>query len=113
MKFAVILVRSTINVSEKVKATLQMLNLNSKNGCVIIEETPSNNGMLQIIKDYVTWGILDEATEVELRKKGDRYFRLNPPRKGYGRKGIKVPFSKGGALGDRKEKINELITRML
>ena len=113
MKLAVILVRSMINVNEKVKTTLQMLNLNSKNGCIIIEDTPSNRGMLQIVKDYVTWGAVDEATESALRKKGDKYFRLNPPRKGYGRKGIKVPFSKGGALGDRKEKINELITRML
>ena len=42
-----------------------------------------------------------------------KFFRLNPPRKGYGRKGIKIPFSRGGALGDRKEKINDLIKRML
>ncbi len=41
------------------------------------------------------------------------FFRLSPPRKGFERKGIKVPFSQGGVLGYRKEKINELITRMI
>jgi large subunit ribosomal protein L30 len=41
------------------------------------------------------------------------FFRLNPPRKGFERKGIKVPFSLGGALGYRKNKINDLIKRMI
>lgn len=41
------------------------------------------------------------------------YFTLNPPRHGFERKGIKTPFSMGGALGYRKEKINELILRMV
>tara|TARA_Y100000310_G_C20443524_1_gene697248 strand:- start:121 stop:597 length:477 start_codon:yes stop_codon:yes gene_type:complete len=41
------------------------------------------------------------------------FFRLSPPRKGFERKGIKQPFSIGGALGYRKEKINALVRRML
>ena len=41
------------------------------------------------------------------------FFRLKPPTKGFERKGIKVPFSMGGVLGYRKEKINDLIMRML
>lgn len=41
------------------------------------------------------------------------YFRLNPPAKGFERGGIKKPFSMGGSLGYRKEKINELIRRMI
>ncbi|MEA3254513.1 MAG: 50S ribosomal protein L30 [Candidatus Altiarchaeota archaeon] len=40
-------------------------------------------------------------------------FRLNPPEKGYERKGIKKPYTKGGALGYRGEKINELIGKMI
>ena len=48
------------------------------------------------------------------QKKSDKkVLRLGPPRKGYGRKGIKKDFSIGGALGDRKEKINDLVRRML
>ena len=41
------------------------------------------------------------------------FFRLSPPLKGFERKGIKQPFSVGGALGYRKEKINALVRRML
>jgi len=41
------------------------------------------------------------------------FFRLNPPRKGWERGGIKKPFTQGGALGYRGEKINDLIKRMI
>jgi len=41
------------------------------------------------------------------------FFRLHPPVKGFERGGIKKPFSLGGSLGYRKEKINELIQRMI
>lgn len=41
------------------------------------------------------------------------FFRLSPPVGGFERKGIKQPFSIGGSLGYRKEKINELVRRML
>ena len=41
------------------------------------------------------------------------FFRLNPPVKGFERGGIKKPFSLGGVLGYRKEKINDLIKRMI
>ena len=40
------------------------------------------------------------------------FFRLHPPRKGHGRKGIKYPFNNGGTLGYRGEDINNLITKM-
>ncbi len=39
--------------------------------------------------------------------------RLHPPRKGHKRKGIKAPYSSGGALGNRGQEINELIMRMV
>ena len=41
------------------------------------------------------------------------FFRLKPPEGGFERKGIKNPFSIGGALGYRKEKINQLIKKMI
>jgi len=41
------------------------------------------------------------------------YFRLSPPVHGFERKGVKKPFSQGGATGYRKEKINDLIKRMI
>jgi len=41
------------------------------------------------------------------------YFKLTPPVKGFERGGIKKPFAMGGALGYRKDKINDLIRRMI
>ena len=41
------------------------------------------------------------------------YFRLKPPLRGFERGGIKMPFSMGGVLGYRREKINDLIQRMI
>jgi large subunit ribosomal protein L30 len=41
------------------------------------------------------------------------FFKLNPPKKGFERKGIKVPFAQGGVLGYRKDKINNLLMRMI
>jgi large subunit ribosomal protein L30 len=40
-------------------------------------------------------------------------FRLNAPKKGHARAGIKTPFAMGGALGNRKNAINTLILRMM
>ncbi len=41
------------------------------------------------------------------------FFRLNPPRQGFERKGIKVPFAQGGVLGYRMTKINDILSRMI
>lgn len=41
------------------------------------------------------------------------FFKLSPPRFGFESKGTKKPFSLGGVLGYRKDKINDLIKRML
>jgi len=40
-------------------------------------------------------------------------FRLRPPSKGFERKGIKKPYTEGGALGYRGDAINELLKRMI
>ncbi|NPA77186.1 MAG: 50S ribosomal protein L30 [Candidatus Diapherotrites archaeon] len=53
------------------------------------------------------------AGEISLADLGIKPFRLHPPRKGYGRNGIKRHFNEGGALGYRGEKINELLRRMI
>ena len=41
------------------------------------------------------------------------FFRLQPPRGGFERAGIKHNFAEGGALGYRKDKINGLVRKML
>ncbi len=130
-KLAVVLVRGMVKVVKPVQETLMMLNLNRKNHCVVIDDTPAYKGMLLKVKDYITWGEIDEATFAELvRKRGQlsdgrgksveingkkykRHFALNPPLKGFGRKGIKTSFKVGGGLGYRGEKMNNLVKRML
>ena len=41
------------------------------------------------------------------------FFRLNPPRGGFGKGGIKVSFKAGGVLGNCGKEINVLIKKML
>lgn len=141
VKIAVVRVRGKINLNEGIKNTFEMLNLHNKNGCVVINNDASYMGMINKVKDYVTWGEITEETYNEMvekraelfldresdskslykynryfifnKKKYKKFISLMPPVKGYGQNGIKMPFKKGGALGDRKEKINDLIRRMI
>ncbi|MBW3022557.1 uL30 family ribosomal protein [Candidatus Woesearchaeota archaeon] len=116
-KLAVILLSGMIGKSEKLKSTLFMLNLRRKFNCSVVENTKTNIGMVKKVKDYVTYGEIDDETFKLLKeKRGDKdkkFFRLHPPRKGFGRKGVKKSFKEGGALGYRGDKINELIKRMI
>ena len=113
-KLAIILIRSGIGMSQGVKDTLSMLGLKRKNNCVVLDQKPEFEGMIKKVKDLITWGEVSEdiLKEMEKRKKG-KIYNLHPPRKGYGRKGIKIHFKVGGGLGYRGEKINDLIKRML
>lgn len=59
-RLAVIRVRGRVNVSGAIEDTLKMLGLTRVNSCAIIDERDSYSGMLQKVKDYVTWGPVDE-----------------------------------------------------
>ena len=111
-KIAIVLVRGMIGTSQGVRDTLHMLRLTRKNHCTVREKNESIVGMVTKVKDLVTWGELNAETEKLLAPKTkDNLVRLQPPRKGFGRKGIKLPFKVGGALGYRGDKINDLIKR--
>lgn len=58
----VIRLRGGINTIPKIKETLRLLRLNRINHCVVIPKNPNMMGMLQVVKDYVTWGEVDEKT---------------------------------------------------
>ena len=64
--FAVIRVRGRTGVRWDIADTLKMLNLTRVNHCVLIPDTPAYRGMLQKVKDYVTWGEIDEETLAKL-----------------------------------------------
>jgi large subunit ribosomal protein L30 len=77
MTFAVVRVRGIVNVKPDIKKTLQLINLTRANHCVILDENPSTKGMLQIAKDYVTWGEIDKEVLTKLittrgRLEGDK-----------------------------------------
>src|SRR3989344_7556582 len=154
-KIAIIRIRVTMGLKKEAKTTFKLLRLYKKNYCTVIDNTPYYVGMLTKIKDYATWGEIDEKTfrnllehrgKIAGNKKLTteylkqkvhldfdsfikeffnssknlkdipglkRFFRLAPPRKGFERKGIKQPFSMGGVLGYRKDKINDLLGRMI
>ena len=115
-KLAVVRIRGLTGVRKPVQDTLEMLSLYKRNCCAVFDPAPSTLGMLKKAKDFITWGEISEETLKKLSEKQEgkkKFFRLNSPKKGYGRKGIKIPFSKGGALGYRGAGINDLILRML
>jgi len=140
-KFAAIRLKGLTQISTKIEDTLQGLRLYKVNYCTVVPNNPVYLGMLKKAKDYLTWGEIDDETfKLLVEKRGEqfngresdsnekikyngfmelngkklkKYFRLNAPRKGLGRKGIKHSFQQGGALGYRGAKINELIKRML
>ena len=136
--FLVIRVRGTTGVIKNIADTLDMLRLNRISHAVLVEDTPSYNGMLQKAKDYITWGEIDADLLAEIiAKRGkftgnnkvtDEYvaensdyknieelakavIRLHPPRKGY--EDIRLSVKEGGSLGYRGENIKDLAERML
>jgi len=77
MTYAAIRVRGTVNVNPNVKKTLQLLNLTRSNHCAIIEETSITKGMLNVAKDYITWGeiekdVLSKLINSRAKLKGDK-----------------------------------------
>ena len=138
---AVIRIRGLTGVKKTIEDTMRLLRLYRKNVCVIVPNNEKYAGMIKKVVGYVTWGeISDETFNLLVEKRGEeykgreedkkgkikyskfikigdkkikRFFRLNMPKKGFGRKGIKVAFSKGGALGYMGEKINDLLKRMI
>jgi large subunit ribosomal protein L30 len=66
MTYAVVRVRGTVNVNPDIKKTLQLMNLTKVNHCVLLEEKPSEKGMLQVAKDYVTWGEIEKDVLTKL-----------------------------------------------
>lgn len=67
-RLAVIRIRGRVNVRSQVEETLNMLRLRNVNNCVIIDDRKEYLGMLQKVKDYVTWGEVDPSTIEELLK---------------------------------------------
>jgi large subunit ribosomal protein L30 len=66
MAYAVIRVRGQPDVNYDIEYTMKLLGINRVNHCAIIPENDVTKGMLQKIKDYTTYGEIDEATLAQL-----------------------------------------------
>ena len=142
-KLAIIRIRGITGVKREIKKTMDLLRLYNKNHLVIVDKNETNIGMLKRIKDFVTWGEISEETFRELLKKRGRLpgsmllteqylkektkfsseeftkeffskkiqLKQVPGLKTFFR--LKTPYSMGGSLGYRGEKINILIKKML
>lgn len=76
--YAIIRLRGTIGTPYEIEHTLRLLRLVRKFHCVIYPATPDIEGMLNIVKDWVTWGEVDLQTLIELLKKRGRITGSKP-----------------------------------
>ena len=60
--YAIIRIRGRTGIKKNIADTLDMLNLTRISHAVVIPETPSNKGMLQKAKEYITCGEVSEDT---------------------------------------------------
>ena len=135
----VIRISGMVKMPKDVSNTLDRLRLRRKYACVLVDDNKKMKGMLKRVRNNVAYGNIDDKTLIELieergqlidkKKKINAkkiseeimknknmkdleikpFFRLHPARKGIN---TKQHFPKG-VLGDHKDKINDLIRRML
>lgn len=73
MKLAIVQVRGTIGMDQKQRDTLRMLKLPKNHSCVVVSSASSTLGMINKVKDYTTWGEIDEETFKLLLEKRGRF----------------------------------------
>ncbi len=72
MKLACVQVRGPLGMHPKLRDTLAFLKLVRKNSCVVLDNSRNSIGMLVKLKDYVTWGEIDQETLKQLIEKRAR-----------------------------------------
>lgn len=77
-KLALIRLRSGIRAKGEVRDTLAMLRLHRINHLVLVDDNPSYRGMVQKVKDYITWGEIDAETLARLIRKRGRLIGNRP-----------------------------------
>ncbi len=139
--YAVVRVRGSVDVPEKIQDTLKMLRLDRVNRCVLVPDSPDFKGMLKKAGNFITWGEISPKTletliykrgfiknkKIEqkesksiagkiMKEKTVRVAKIRPVFRlsppSKGYRSIKKRFPKGD-LGYRGEKINDLLKRMI
>ncbi|HLD38334.1 MAG TPA: uL30 family ribosomal protein [Candidatus Nanoarchaeia archaeon] len=117
----IIRIAGEIGLSKKIKETLDRLRLKKKYSCVVLENPNDLQlGMIKTVIDFVAFGEINDETYKKLKEARGKivagklkpFFRLHPPRKGIDSK-KHFGETRKGVLGNNKEKINELVLRML
>jgi len=137
----VIRISGQVDLSHKVNETLHRLNIRRKYSATFLKESIETNKLLNKIRNFVAYGPIDKKTLKELLEKRSQpldktkkldiakileqietskmrdlnlkpFFRLHPPIGGIDSK-KHVGTSSKAVLGDNKEKINDLVRRML
>ena len=135
----VIRISGMVEIPNDVQETLYRMRLRQKYASVIMHDNPESRKLLQKVRNFVAYGVIDDKTLEQLivvrgesidKKKIDAkkvvselnkkdlvdlgmkpFFRLHPPRRGID---SKKHFGTGkGVLGDHGDKINKLMERML
>ncbi len=134
----VVRIRGKVGIRKRIEETLNRIRLRKKYSCVLLKADEKNKKLLKKINEHIAYGEINPETLEKLiekrakslnKKKIDAkeiikgfdegkkpeemnlkpFFRLHPPRKGIESKKIYPQ----GVLGNHKDKINELIERML
>lgn len=135
----IIRISGQVGLRKIIVETLNRLRLQRKYACIVINPSKDQLGMIKKVENFVAFGeinketfekliekrgqLIDKKKKINVKEcaekieKGKKYqelnlkpfFRLHPPRKGID---SKKHFPKG-VLGNHKNKINELIERML
>ena len=64
--FAVVRIRGSVKVKKEINDTLSMLRLNRINHCVLVPNDSKYIGMLNKVRNWITWGEIDKKTIVKL-----------------------------------------------
>ncbi len=135
----VIRISGLVEVDSGINETLSRIRLRRKYSAVLLRETPENIKLLQKVRSFIAYGnINDETLALLIQKRAQSigkkkidvksvieqlknkdlsdldikpFFRLHPPKGGIDSK-LHFPIRKG-VLGDNKDKINDLVRRML
>ncbi len=113
---AAVRVRGPVDLNEKVNNTLENINLESKNQVVVFEENEAIMGMMNSVKDFITYGeVSDEVVGKLEERKGESLdsgdtVNLSPPSGGF--KDTKRNTGQDGSLGKR-ENMDNLLEKMV
>ena len=107
--YAVIRVRGHGKIIRKAVETLDQIHLNRVNHMVLLPETETTRRMLQVVKDYVTWGevseeLLARALEAASKHTGEKQVSVAE----LGRKHGEEPAQLLKALIEGKKKLSDL-----